>query len=75
MFTPLLAMFPSIFTPGFSFDILNPPLPIYHNLHSLLKPPIITLIPYTPFLTLNLAIINLIPIPPLHGAPILFVIY
>ncbi|WP_186310193.1 site-2 protease family protein, partial [Staphylococcus epidermidis] len=47
----------------------------YHTLHSVLKSRIINLLPYTPLLSVNLAIINFLPIPPLHPPPILFLLY
>lgn len=68
-------MIASIFTGGFSFDMLNGPVGIYHNVDSVVKSGIISLIGYTALLSVNLGIMNLIPIPALDGGRILFVIY
>ncbi|VDZ35093.1 Membrane-associated zinc metalloprotease [Staphylococcus aureus] len=68
-------MLASIFTGGFSFDMLNGPVGIYHNVDSVVKAGIISLIGYTALLSVNLGIMNLIPIPALDGGRILFVIY
>lgn len=53
-------MLASIFTGGFSFDMLNGPVGIYHNVDSVVKAGIISLIGYTALLSVNLGIMNLI---------------
>lgn len=63
-------MLASIFTGGFSFDMLNGPVGIYHNVDSVVKAGIISLIGYTALLSVNLGIMNLIPIPALDGGRI-----
>ncbi|RNG44997.1 RIP metalloprotease RseP [Staphylococcus aureus] len=75
IFTAVVGMLASIFTGGFSFDMLNGPVGIYHNVDSVVKAGIISLIGYTALLSVNLGIMNLIPIPALDGGRILFVIY
>ena len=68
-------MIGSIFTGGFTFDMLNGPVGIYHNVDSVVKQGIIALTYYTALLSVNLGIMNLLPIPALDGGRILFVIY
>ncbi|MGZ1579110.1 RIP metalloprotease RseP [Staphylococcus argenteus] len=75
IFSAVVGMIASIFTGGFSFDMLNGPVGIYHNVDSVVKSGIISLIGYTALLSVNLGIMNLIPIPALDGGRILFVIY
>ncbi len=55
--------------------MLNGPVGIYHNVDSVVKAVFISLIGYTALLSVNLGIMNLIPIPALDGGRILFVIY
>lgn len=75
IFTAVVGMIASIFTGGFSFDMLNGPVGIYHNVDSVVKSGIINLIGYTALLSVNLGIMNLLPIPALDGGRILFVLY
>lgn len=75
IFTAVVGMIASIFTGGFSLDMLNGPVGIYHNVESVVKSGIINLITYTALLSVNLGIMNLLPIPALDGGRILFVIY
>lgn len=75
IFTAVVGMIASIFTGGFSLDLLNGPVGIYHNVDSVVKSGIINLITYTALLSVNLGIMNLLPIPALDGGRILFVIY
>ncbi|MEJ7486457.1 RIP metalloprotease RseP [Staphylococcus pasteuri] len=75
IFTAVVGMIASIFTGGFSFDMLNGPVGIYHNVDSVVKSGIINLITYTALLSVNLGIMNLLPIPALDGGRILFVFY
>ncbi len=75
IFTAVVGMLASIFTGGFSLDMLNGPVGIYHNVDSVVKSGIINLITYTALLSVNLGIMNLLPIPALDGGRILFVLY
>ncbi len=68
-------MLASIFTGEFSFDMLNGPVGIYHSVDSVVKSGIINLVGYTALLSVNLGIMNLLPIPALDGGRILFVLY
>ncbi len=75
IFTAVVGMLASIFTGRLFIDMLNGPVGIYHNVSSVVKAGIISLIGYTALLSVNLGIMNLIPIPALDGGRILFVIY
>lgn len=75
IFTAIVSMIGSIFTGGFSFDMLNGPVGIYHNVDTVVKTGIINLIAWTAMLSVNLGLMNLLPIPALDGGRILFVIY
>ncbi|EKU50480.1 RIP metalloprotease RseP [Staphylococcus massiliensis CCUG 55927] len=75
IFTAVVGMIASIFTGGFSFDMLNGPVGIYKNVDTVVKTGIINLIGWTALLSVNLGIMNLLPIPALDGGRILFVIY
>ena len=75
IFTAIVSMIASIFTGNFSFDMLNGPVGIYHSVDSVVKTGIINLISWTALLSVNLGLMNLLPIPALDGGRILFVIY
>lgn len=75
IFTLLGIMFASIFNGTFSFDMLNGPVGIYKNTEKVASMGLETLIGYTAMLSVNLGIMNLLPIPALDGGRILFVIY
>ena len=75
IFTAIVSMIASIFTGHFSFDMLNGPVGIYHTVDSVVKTGIINLISWTALLSVNLGLMNLLPIPALDGGRILFVIY
>ncbi|PHK50736.1 RIP metalloprotease RseP [Staphylococcus edaphicus] len=75
IFTAIVSMIASIFTGQFSFDMLNGPVGIYHTVDSVVKTGIINLISWTALLSVNLGLMNLLPIPALDGGRILFVIY
>ncbi|PTK85162.1 RIP metalloprotease RseP [Staphylococcus haemolyticus] len=75
IFKAVGTMIASILTGQFSFDMLNGPVGIYHNVDSVVKQGIIALTYYTALLSVNLGIMNLLPIPALDGGRILFVIY
>lgn len=75
IFTAILSMIASIFTGQFSFDMLNGPVGIYHTVDSVVKTGIINLISWMALLSVNLGLMNLLPVPALDGGRILFVIY
>ncbi|UEX89318.1 RIP metalloprotease RseP [Staphylococcus ratti] len=75
IFTAVAGMIGSIFTGDFSFDMLNGPVGIYKNVDTVVKTGLITLINFTAILSVNLGIMNLLPIPALDGGRILFVLY
>ncbi len=75
IFTAIVGLIASIFTGGFSFDMLNGPVGIYHNVDTVVKTGIINVIQLTALLSVNLGLMNLLPIPALDGGRILFVLY
>ncbi|MCE7786429.1 RIP metalloprotease RseP [Staphylococcus xylosus] len=75
IFTAIVGMIASIFTGNFSFDMLNGPVGIYHSVDSVVKTGIINLISWMALLSVNLGLMNLLPVPALDGGRILFVIY
>lgn len=75
IFTLLGIMFASIFNGSFSFDMLNGPVGIYKNTEKVASMGLENIIHYTAMLSVNLGIMNLLPIPALDGGRILFVIY
>ncbi|ARJ51706.1 RIP metalloprotease RseP [Staphylococcus lutrae] len=75
IFVAVISMIGSIFTGSFSFDMLNGPVGIYKNVDTVVQTGIINLIRWTAILSVNLGIMNLLPIPALDGGRILFVIY
>jgi len=68
-------LFSSIFTGHFSFDMLNGPVGIYKNTEKVASLGIMSLLSWAGMLSVNLGIMNLLPIPALDGGRILFVIY
>ncbi|MFD2829739.1 RIP metalloprotease RseP [Corticicoccus populi] len=68
-------LFFSIFDGTFSFDMLNGPVGIYKVTEEVAAQGLITLINFTAVLSVNLGIMNLLPIPALDGGRILFVLY
>ena len=62
IFTAILSMIASIFTGQFSFDMLNGPVGIYHTVDSVVKTGIINLISWTALLSVNLGLMNLLPV-------------
>ncbi|UXR72468.1 MULTISPECIES: RIP metalloprotease RseP [unclassified Staphylococcus] len=75
IFIAVVSMIGSIFTGDFSFDMLNGPVGIYKNVDTVVKTGLINLITWTAALSVNLGIMNLLPIPALDGGRILFVLY
>ncbi|MEZ2457409.1 RIP metalloprotease RseP [Salinicoccus roseus] len=75
IFDLVVNMFLSIFEGTFSFDMLNGPVGIYKVTEEVAAQGLITLINFTAILSVNLGIMNLLPIPALDGGRILFVLY
>lgn len=75
IFTAIVGMIASIFTGQFSLDMLNGPVGIYHHVDSVVKTGIVNIVYMTATLSINLGLVNLLPIPALDGGRILFVIY
>ncbi|UTH14678.1 RIP metalloprotease RseP [Macrococcus equipercicus] len=75
IFSLVGALFTSIFTGTFSFDMLNGPVGIYKNTEKIASLGILPLVYFTASLSVNLGIMNLLPIPALDGGRILFVLY
>ncbi|GGA96575.1 RIP metalloprotease RseP [Macrococcus hajekii] len=75
IFSLIVGLFTSIFTGGFSFDMLNGPVGIYKNTEKVASLGIIALLNWAAMLSVNLGLMNLLPIPALDGGRILFVLY
>jgi Predicted membrane-associated Zn-dependent proteases 1 len=68
-------MIGTIFAGTFSFDMLNGPVGIYKVTETVASQGILVLMNFTALLSVNLGIMNLLPIPALDGGRILFVLY
>lgn len=75
IFRLVVQMFASIVNGTFSFDMLNGPVGIYKVTEEVAAQGLMTLINFTAVLSVNLGIMNLLPIPALDGGRILFVLY
>ncbi|MEE1107403.1 RIP metalloprotease RseP [Macrococcoides canis] len=75
IFTLLIELFTSIFTGSFSFNMLNGPVGIYKFTDTVAQQGLIPLLNLAAMLSINIGIMNLIPIPALDGGRILFVLY
>ncbi|GAB3070004.1 RIP metalloprotease RseP [Salinicoccus sesuvii] len=75
IFRLVVQMFGSIVNGTFSFDMLNGPVGIYKVTEEVAAQGLITLINFTAVLSVNLGIMNLLPVPALDGGRILFVLY
>ena len=75
IFTAIINLFVSLFTGGFSLNQLGGPVAIYEMSSSAAKSGLITTLQWTGILSVNLGLMNLIPIPVLDGGRIIFVIY
>lgn len=75
IFHLVVDMFISIFEGTFSFDMLNGPVGIYKVTEEVAAQGLLTLVNFTAVLSVNLGIMNLLPIPALDGGRILFVLY
>ena len=75
IFTAINNLFVSLFTGGFSLNQLGGPVAIYEMSSSAAKSGLVTTLQWTGILSVNLGLMNLIPIPVLDGGRIIFVIY
>lgn len=75
IFKLLVQMIGSIFNGTFSFDMLNGPVGIYKVTETVAAQGLIALTLFTGMLSVNLGIVNLLPIPALDGGRILFALY
>lgn len=75
IFELVVNMVGTIFAGTFSFDMLNGPVGIYKVTESVASQGILVLMNFTALLSVNLGIMNLLPIPALDGGRILFVLY
>ena len=75
IFELVVNMIGTIFAGTFSFDMLNGPVGIYKVTESVASQGILVLMNFTALLSVNLGIMNLLPIPALDGGRILFVLY
>ena len=71
----IVFLFTSIFTGEFSLDMLNGPVGIYKVTEQVASQGLINLMAFTGLLSVNLGLMNLLPIPALDGGRILFVLY
>ncbi|CAM4225586.1 RIP metalloprotease RseP [Lacicoccus alkaliphilus] len=75
IFELVVQLFISIFEGTFSFDMLNGPVGIYYVTEEVAAQGLLVLMNFTAVLSVNLGIMNLLPIPALDGGRILFVLY
>lgn len=75
IFRLLVELIGSIFTGQFSFNMLNGPVGIYKNTSQVASQGFIAVLNWAAMLSVNLGLMNLLPIPALDGGRILFVIY
>ncbi|WP_166626509.1 RIP metalloprotease RseP [Jeotgalicoccus sp. S0W5] len=75
IFELVVRMIGTIFAGTFSFDMLNGPVGIYKVTETVAAQGILVLMRFTALLSVNLGIMNLLPIPALDGGRILFVLY
>lgn len=75
IFTAIINLFVSLFTGGFSLNQLGGPVAIYEMSSSAAESGLVTTLQWTGILSVNLGLMNLIPIPVLDGGRIIFVIY
>ncbi|MHC5280541.1 RIP metalloprotease RseP [Listeria kieliensis] len=62
-------------TGGFSLDMLNGPVGIYTSTEQVVSYGFLTLLNWTAVLSINLGIVNLLPLPALDGGRLLFFLY
>jgi len=75
IFMGIINLFASLFNGGFSLNQLGGPVAIYEMSSAAAQSGLITTLKWTGILSVNLGLMNLIPIPVLDGGRIIFVIY
>ena len=75
IFMGIINLFASLFSGGFSLNQLGGPVAIYEVSSAAAQSGLITTLRWTGILSVNLGLMNLIPIPVLDGGRIIFVIY
>lgn len=75
IFKGIVALFASIFTGGFDLDSLGGPVAIYELSNKAAQSGFVTTFKWIGLLSVNLGLMNLIPIPVLDGGRIIFVLY
>lgn len=75
IFMGIINLFVSLFKGGFSLNQLGGPVAIYEMSNAAAQSGLITTLRWTGMLSVNLGLMNLIPIPVLDGGRIIFVIY
>ncbi|QWQ38208.1 RIP metalloprotease RseP [Gemella sp. zg-570] len=75
IFTGIVRLFVSVFSGGFNLDQLGGPVAIYEMTTEAAKNGFITTLRWVGLLSVNLGLMNLIPIPVLDGGRIIFVLY
>lgn len=64
-----------MFTGGFSLDMLNGPVGIYTSTQQVVQYGFMTVLNWTAVLSINLGIVNLLPLPALDGGRLMFFLY
>ena len=75
IFMGIINLFASLFNGGFSLNQLGGPVAIYEMSSAAAQSGLITTLKWTGILSVNLGLMNLIPIPVFDGGRIIFVIY
>ena len=75
IFMGIVNLFASLFSGGFSLNQLGGPVAIYEMSSAAAQSGLLTTLRWTGILSVNLGLMNLIPIPVLDGGRIIFVIY
>ncbi|EOT0626930.1 RIP metalloprotease RseP [Listeria monocytogenes] len=65
----------NMFTGGFSLDMLNGPVGIYTSTQQVVQYGFMTVLNWTAVLSINLGIVNLLPLPALDGGRLMFFLY
>ncbi len=71
----IFAVLGNMITGGFSLDMLNGPVGIYTSTEQVVSYGFLTLLNWTAVLSINLGIVNLLPLPALDGGRLLFFAY
>lgn len=75
IFTGIIKLFASVFNGSFNLDQLGGPVAIYEMTSEAAKSGLVTTLRWIGLLSVNLGMMNLIPIPVLDGGRIIFVLY